>query len=326
MKLKYDSMGYKSNYLELEKEQFKYELMNEREKECLFHPDLNKSNFIFKNPKYDYYKNTSDYLNKSYTNATQIRKRNFNRLYARFMEEERLREEVLETMREIKNRREEKKCTLTPKIKKYRTKKYFIIKKLNKSFDLTPIYYNEKIPIYERLYSLRKIYNHKKIKTRNNKGSKEKYNSKSFNKNNKSYDETKNSPSNSKLKSRKIKFNEYDFKNKDINDSKKIDKNIIYEKKTQKVQKRYNNKAIKDDKKIVGDIYVIMNINLPKGGIKQLKIYKNIGGVKSLVNEFCKKYNIDDENKKIIYNEAISFKNNIYGKNVNEIKFTNENN
>ena len=54
------------------------------------------------------------------------------------MEKERLRLKVLETMREIKNRREEKKCTLTPKITKYSPKRYYIRDKLNKSFDLIP--------------------------------------------------------------------------------------------------------------------------------------------------------------------------------------------
>ena len=43
------------------------------------------------------------------------------------------------------------------------------------------------------------------------------------------------------------------------------------------------------------------------------------------MNEFCKKNNINDENKKIIYKEAVSFKNNIFGKNINDIKFAKEN-
>ena len=54
LKLKSDLMDYKNNYSEIKKEQFKNELMKEREKEFLFHPNINKSNFIFKTPKYNY--------------------------------------------------------------------------------------------------------------------------------------------------------------------------------------------------------------------------------------------------------------------------------
>ena len=327
LKLKSDLMGYKNNYSEFEKEKLKKDLMKEIEKEFSFHPDISKSKFVFKNPKYDYYNNTNDNLNKSFTNAPKIRKKNFNILYGRFMEEAKLHQKVLQTMREIQNQKEEKKCTLTPKITKYRRKNHFIKDKMNKSVDLTSNYNNEKIPIYERLYRLRKIYNHKKIKPENNDEFEEKIDSKNQLKDNKSNSANKNSKSNSKLKSKspKIKVNEYAIKNKDINNNKNISKNIIYERKTQKIKKKFNNKTKNVDKKIIDDIYVIMNINLPKGGKKQIRIYKNLNNLKNIVNEFCKKNNINDENKKIIYKEAVSFKNNIFGKNINDIKFAKEN-
>ena len=156
-----------------------------------------------------------------------------------------------------------------------------------------------------------------------------KFNSKKSIKDDNSYSKIQNSKL--KSKSQERKRNEFGNKYKYINDIKKINENKInenkiYERKTKKIKNKFNNKSIKIDKNIIDNIYVIMNINLPKGGKGQIKIYKNIDNIKSLVNEFCKKNNINDENRKIIYNEAVMFKNNVFGKNINEIKFTTENN
>ena len=323
LKLKSDLMGYKNNFSEFKKELFKNKLTKEREKELLFCPNLSESNFVFTNSKFDYYKNTNDDLNKTYTNATQIRKKNFNKLYERFMEEDRLHQRVLEAMREIKNQKEQKKCTFTPKINKYKSRNSFSKIDFNKSVDYSSNYNSKKVPVYERLYNFIKIYNRKIIKSEDNEKMENKFNSKKSIKDDNSYSKIQNSKL--KSKSQERKRNEFGNKYKYINDIKKINENKIYERKTKKIKNKFNNKSIKIDKNIIDNIYVIMNINLPKGGKGQIKIYKNIDNIKSLVNEFCKKNNINDENKKIIYNEAVMFKNNVFGKNINEIKFTTEN-
>ena len=82
-------------------------------------------------------------------------------------------DKALERLRESKRIKEEKKCTLNPKITEYKPRKIYLQNRLNKSVDMTYNYrinnINKKVPIYERLYSLRKTYNQKKIKLDENK-------------------------------------------------------------------------------------------------------------------------------------------------------------
>jgi hypothetical protein len=134
LKLKSDKMAYKNNYFEFKREQLKNNLIEEKEKELKFHPEINKKNFVFKNSKYDYYNNKDNTdLNKTYSNTTHSRKSDFNKLYERFMAEKKMHDKALERLRESKRIKEEKKCTLNPKITEYKPRKMYLQNRLNKS-------------------------------------------------------------------------------------------------------------------------------------------------------------------------------------------------
>ena len=320
LKLKSDKMAYKNNYFEFKREQLKNNLIEEKEKELKFHPEINKKNFVFKNSKYDYYNNKDNTdLNKTYSNTTHSRKSDFNKLYERFMAEKKMHDKALERLRESKRIKEEKKCTLNPKITEYKPRKIYLQNRLNKSVDMTYDYrindINKKVPIYERLYSLRKTYNQKKIKLDENEELENKLNSKpSFKEiKNKSKSKNKNSI---KSKLQKREYNEYAIKKKDLNNN-----NKVYERKIQKMRNKQLNNSKETENSIIEDIYVIMDINTPKGGKRPIKIYKNQENLSDLVDQFCKKNKINDIDKKVIYNQALLYKNNIFGRNTDETNF-----
>ena len=334
LKLKSDLIAYKNNFLEFKKEQLKNNLIEEKEKELIFHPEINKKNFIFKNSKYDYYndKDNSD-LSKTYSNATHTRKNDFNKLYERFMEEKKIHDMALERLRESKRQKEIKKCTLNPKIIEYKPRKLYSKNRLNKSVDITSSYkindINKKVPRYERLYSLRKIYNYKKIKVNEDEELGNKYNSRG------AFKEKKNKSKNKNMKQKiqKNEYHEYAIKKKDLiinnknidnindNTNNKFNNNKVYERKIQKMRMKQFNISKETDKNIIDDIYVIMDINTPKGGKRPIKIYKNQENLSDLVDQFCKKNKINDIDKKVIYNQALLYKNNIFGRNTDETNF-----
>ena len=321
LKLKTDKMAYKNNYFEFKREQLKNNLIEEKEKELKFHPEINKKNFVFKNSKYDYYNNkdNSD-LNKTYSNTTHTRKSDFNKLYERFMAEKKMHDKALERLRESKRIKEEKKCTLNPKITEYKPRKIYLQNRLNKSVDMTYDYrindLNKKVPIYERLYSLRKTYNQKKIKLDENEELENKLNSKPSFKEIKN--KSKNKNNNIKQKLQKREYNEYAIKKKDLNIN---NNNKVYERKIQKMRNKQLNNSKETENSIIEDIYVIMDINTPKGGKRPIKIYKNQENLSDLVDQFCKKNKINDIDKKVIYNQALLYKNNIFGRNTDETNF-----
>ena len=73
-------------------------------------------------------------------------------------------------------------------------------------------------------------------------------------------------------------------------------------------------------KNIIDDIYITIEIKIPNGQLKPLKIYnKNYNDTIEFVNKFCKEYNINEQNKKIILKKVIQYKNSFFGNNNNEI-------
>ena len=330
LKLKSDLIGYKNSYFQLKKEKLKDKLIEEEGKQLIFRPEINKKNFVFKNEKYDYYNNKEDDLNKTYTNATHTRKNDFDKLYERFMDDKNKRESILEILRERKKQKQEKQCTLIPKIIKYRPRKSDLKKRLNKSVDISSNLkiedndINKKVPVYERLYSFRKIYNQKKIQLEENKKLGNKYNTKLSVKENRSKNKKNIKPKLYAIQKKDLNANNKNMDNANTfnNKLKNINNNKVYEKKIQKMKmKHFNISKEMDNNNIIDDIYVIMDINTPKGGKKPIKIYKNQENINELVDNFCKKNNINDKDRKTIYNQALLYQNNIFGRNTVETNF-----
>ena len=327
MKLKSDLKAYKNNYYLLKKEDLKNDLSEKRDKELTFEPDLSKSNYVFKDPKYEDYNIKNDDLNKTYTNISSTRKSNFNKIYERMMNDKKIQEEILKKMKLIKEVKEQKKCTLKPQILKYKSRRAkYIENRMNKSVDITNINQRKRIPIYERLYSLRKIYNQKKIKLNedndnNNSEIENKFNSKrSFNENNYKL--------NSKNKTKeKNEMNNYVIKNKNINDinnNKNMSKAQIYSRKIQKMKIKNNNNNIfqeNGNNNLIDNIYVIIEIKTPNGEKKPIKIYKNQNDINDVVEKFCKENKINNENKDVIYNKVAYYQDNIFGRNTYKNNF-----
>ena len=326
LKLKSDLKGYKNINYELKMEKYKNDLIEDRDKELTFEPDLSKSNnYVFKNAKYKDYNTNKENLNDSYTDTSRIKKTNFNKIYERFMEEKKMKEEAIKLMREIKKEKEIKKCTLRPKINEYKPRKSYLNNRLNKSVDISINNNNKKISIFERLYSLRKIYNQKKIKLDENEELGTKFNSK------RSYKDNNNNISNSKNKVikpilAKREINNYVIKNKNLNNNinKNVDTNKIYLKKNTKMKMNHFNITKENDNNIIDNISVIMEIKIPNGKSKPFKVYKN-QNINESVEEFCKNNRINKEDKKAIYNQAIYFKNNIFGRNTYESNYAKKN-
>ena len=326
LKLKSDLKGYKNINYELKMEKYKNDLIEDRDKELTFEPDLSKSNnYVFKNAKYKDYNTNKENLNDSYTDTSRIKKTNFNKIYERFMEEKKMKEEAIKLMREIKKEKEIKKCTLRPKINEYKPRKSYLNNRLNKSVDISINNNNKKISIFERLYSLRKIYNQKKIKLDENEELGTKFNSK------RSYKDNNNNISNSKNKVikpilAKREINNYVIKNKNLNNNinKNVDTNKIYLKKNTKMKMNHFNISKENDNNIIDNISVIMEIKIPNGKSKPFKVYKN-QNINESVEEFCKNNRINKEDKKAIYNQAIYFKNNIFGRNTYESNYAKKN-
>ena len=329
LKLKSDLKAYKNNYYLLKKEDLKNDLSEIRDKELTFEPDLSKSNYVFKDPKYEDYNIKNDDLNKTYTNISSTRKSNFNKIYERMMNDKKIQEEILKKMKLIKEVKEQKKCTLKPQILKYKPRRTnYLENRMNKSVDITNINQRKKIPIYERLYSLRKIYNQKKIKLNddNNNDNSEienKFNSKrSFNENEKNLKLNSKNKSKEKIKE-KNEINNYAIKNKNLNINKNMNKAQIYSRKIQKMKIRNNNSIFKENgnNNIIDNIYVIIEIKTPKGDKKPIKIYKNQNDINDVVEKFCKENKINNENKDIIYNKVAYYQDNIFGRNTYKNNF-----
>ena len=78
-----------------------------------------------------------------------------------------------------------------------------------------------------------------------------------------------------------------------------------------------NNLENEKTENIIDDVYITIDIKIPNGLLKPLKIYnKNYNDTIELVNNFCKIYTINDENKKIILKKVMQYKNTFFGGNL----------
>ena len=100
----------------------------------------------------------TDFLNRTIS-TTKKNKYDFNKIYERFMQEKKMHEKVLEKLREIKKQKELKKYTYVPRISQHSPrnprKSNFNLYNQNSAI----MNNGKKIPVYERLYSMRKKYN-----------------------------------------------------------------------------------------------------------------------------------------------------------------------
>ena len=211
--------------------------------------------------------------------------------------------------------------------------------KLNKSLDYnhTSIQQRKKIPIYERLYNMRKIYKQDKSTIDSDIEnydftptiySNEEFMNKSFTNYNKEkkpkgyYDYIirnraflNKKESERKLSEDKIYGKNYDkikkmrikpFNITDLNGEKK------FENKNNKIQRHNYNK-------IIDKIYITMDIKLPNGKLESIKIYKDKNNIEELINALYIKYDLyDDKEKKNLIEKIIEYKNSFFGRIITE--------
>ena len=79
-----------------------------------------------------------------------------------------------------------------------------------------------------------------------------------------------------------------------------------------------NNEDEKNENIIIDGVYITIDIRVPNGLYKPLKIYNtDDNNTIELVNNFCKIYSINDEDKKIILKNVMEYKNYFFGRNIN---------
>ena len=292
LKLKSNIKAYRDIDYQNKQKEISNNLREEREKELTFEPDISQSNYVFnKNSKFNCY-NTDNkgFLNLTCSNISKKPKHDFNKIYERFMKEKKMHEKVLEKLREIKNQKELKKCTHFPKISQYSQKN---IDRMNLTMDslYSPkLSRNKKTPIYERLYSMRK----KNDAIKSNKNNR-------WNKSNlteKALSEDKKINKKKKEQIHNIKIKPFNMNDSNENNYKKNE--VIKEK------NKYSN--------IIDNIYITLEIKIPNGELKPIKIYKNQNNIIETINQFCETYKINREERKIIFNKVIQYKNSFFGK------------
>ena len=285
LKLKNDIKVYRCHDTEMKKKEISKSANEEEQKELTFEPDLSRSNYVFdKNSKYYYYNNKEkDFLNQTISNVSSKPKHDFNRTYERFMQEKKMQEKVLEKLREIKKQKELKKYTHQPKISQYPQKN-----KKRKSYLYNQksgvIGEEKKLPVYERLYNMSK---------------------------------DKNTNKSRKSKAEAFDSGETRKNNNIILDKERIgsDKKKI---KHSKINKSNVNKNNKKNKNIIESIFITIEIKLPNGELKPLKIYKDQNNTIDLINEFCEENGINYEDRKVIFNKVIQYKNAFFERNLNQ--------
>ena len=81
-------------------------------------------------------------------------------------------------------------------------------------------------------------------------------------------------------------------------------------------QNNYENEKTEN---IIDDVYITIDIKIPNGLLKPLKIYnKNDNDTIEMVNNFCRIYSINDENKNAIIKRVIQYKNLFFNTNINK--------
>jgi hypothetical protein len=260
------------------------------------------------------------------------------------MEQKRLQEQTLERIRQIKQEKELKMCTNVPKINKYILKgnKSPKQKTLQKSKSTLG---DKRVPRYQKLYNMRKLSDDsRKIKedknctfkpvltTDNNILKKIFLNINKKPRGYEDYIERNRSVIQKKEYQKKIQEDKmygknYDkihnmkikpFNITDLNENKK--KKKINEISREQNSNEFGNNSEKEKvQNIIDDIYITIEVKIPNGQLKPLKIYnKNYNDTVELVNNFCKIYSINNENRKIIIKKVLQYKNSFFGRNLIE--------
>ena len=296
LKLKNEIKVYKTNDYDFKKKELYNNLTEEKDKELTFEPNID-SNYVFdKNSKFNYYNNINnkDFLNRTISTSKK-NKYDFNKIYERFMKEKEMHEKVLDKLREIKKQKELKKYTYFPRIS-HQSPRNQRKSNLNLYNQNSAIMNNgKKIPVYERLYSMRKKYN----------GNRSIRNSMSQN-----FDFREKQLSKDKMinKNREVKNNKIKTKPFNISDT-----NIENYDKKLKTKNNYNKNIIDNI-----NIYITIEIKVPNGELKPLKIYKNQSNIEEIINDFCIENNLNDEDNKTILNKIMQYRNTFFENNINE--------
>ena len=285
-------------------------------------------------------------------------KHDFDKVYERFMADKKLQEKTLERLRKIKNEKELKMCTNVPKINKYipkspdkivQKKKKKETEKMKESIMLkkSKSTNNINLSIFQKLYETKKrnyqnVQNNQKLDENCTFKPQLTARGDIFNKTFSNMRKPKGFENYVERNRSLLKKKEYDKK---LEEDKKYGKN--YEKiqkmkikpfnitdlneNTQKKKKNNyvcNTTRFKEKNRdflgekvgsIIDDVYITIDIKTPNGLLKPLKIYnKNAKDTMDFVNEFCKIYSINDENKKIILKKVIQYKNIFFGRNIND--------
>ena len=326
------------------------ELKKEKEKDLTFKPDLISNSFFYKHSKYKYNKDDSNNNINS-----KNKKHDFNKLYQRFMEEKYLHEKTLERLRKLKDEKELKKCVHIPKINKYIPNygdKQFKNKNIESRFLIKS---NSSLDIKNNHHRYKKII---PKNNNNNDDSFILDENCTFKPNLRTNTKILNKTFSNMEKIRKPRgYNEYVKRNRAVIEKKSTDKKMEEDKKYGRNYERIQkmkikpfditdlNESNKKNKKnisssnnnininnneclnnfendkmenMIDDVYITIDIKIPNGLLKPLKIYnKNYDDTLESVNNFCKIYSINDENKKMILKKVIHFKNTFFGCNLN---------
>ena len=310
------------------------EIIENRDKDLMFKPELSN-----KKSKYDYNKNNY-ILSPKNKGDTKKRKNDFNDICEKLMCEKDI-HTSLEKIREMKPAKQLKIikiCTNIPKINKSNSPNKNFNKKnktINNDSDEFRFLIKSKSninvnkPVYERSYNKRKKnndhYNNtiKGIKyIGNDEIFNESYSNLEKNKKLKQNDEyIKKNIDALKKKEFEKQFKEEKFynnynKNKKMN-IKQVNISKLKEQKTPpKIKEKINkNEFINniENENIFEDIFITVNIKIPNGSSKPLKIYdKNYNDTLGYVNNFCRIYHINDEYKKIIFKKVMQYKNSFF--------------
>ena len=272
----------------------------DEEKELTFKPNLEESNTFFqKYSKFNYYNYHQN--DKNADTKCKNNKNDFDKLYERWMNEQKMRDKAIEIMREKKIMKEMRRCTDKPKINKYYPRSQ---EKVVGAFDK-----EKKLPIYERLYNLRQSNNEndssRRCKTSDfrpaNISSREEMNKAQFN-----YNKKKNPKENNDIlkNQNKIIGDKIYEKNYDKIQNMKKPINSTYLNNSNKINKKMNENSEQDDNDIIDNIYITIEIKINNGQLKPLKIYKNQNDTNEMMNNFFEMYNISEEDKKVIFNKV----------------------
>ena len=97
----------------------------------------------------------------------------------------------------------------------------------------------------------------------------------------------------------------------------KIEPFNITDLKEDNINKRNNKikeKHIYINNNIIDKIYITLDIKIPNGELKQLKIYKNDNNLIDLVDDFCEKYEMYEDDRDLLVSRVMQYKNEFFEK------------